>query len=599
MTSSTCYHERVRWALVILLAVATAEAGPQVEIRAHTQLSFSGAQKREGGMIEVTGKLTDKLTGDGIGSERIYVTIGGQTVPAFTAQDGSFHVQTQAPDGPVELTLAYKGGGRLEQAEPVQITTDPAKVQTRIEIVKVVDDPAGARIKVNASTPEESGLDLPVRLEVGPVEEDAFKPLRTIATGTETTLTRSEAGGAGVHRLRATFDGDATRQHATATVTLELTSGTTTTMAVSARQLAYEDDLVVTGHVLDDDNHPVARAAVTLMTGEQRLAQGATGPDGKYRFTVEAEIIVQTQERASAQVQGGAPVEPGVRPSLEHSGSFGVQVKADPDVPSVRPSHSEPIIISIKPPQPVPVSYTIIAFVATLLAAGGFFAARTKPWRRLRRPAPPAEVPSEEGEIEQFKGGLVVAKPGVVATLRRPNDEGFSGVVRDTVRGRPIADAVVTVVLGQRVTETGTPVPNERSTRTAGDGSFAIERLESGEWRAEVAAPGHVTEKFTLTIPHRGELRGVRVDLVPVRERVFQLYRRAAEPVLPESRLWGVWSPRQIVDHVRTKRPSPALADLTDFVEEVYFSPRLAAETILPEASQRVDRAIGERAARR
>ena len=99
-----------------------------------------------------------------------------------------------------------------------------------------------------------------------------------------------------------------------------------------------------------------------------------------------------------------------------------------------------------------------------------------------------------------------------------------------------------------------------------------IEKLDTGEWRAEVAAPGHVTEQFSVTIPHRGELRGVRVDLVPVRERVFQLYRRAAEPVLPEARLWGIWSPRQIVDHVRSKRPSPALADLTDFVEEVYFS---------------------------
>ena len=46
----------------------------------------------------------------------------------------------------------------------------------------------------------------------------------------------------------------------------------------------------------------------------------------------------------------------------------------------------------------------------------------------------------------------------------------------------------------------------------------------------------------------------------------------------------------------RSKRPSPALAELTDFVEEIYFSPRLAAETVLPQASERVDRAIHERA---
>jgi hypothetical protein len=76
---------------------------------------------------------------------------------------------------------------------------------------------------------------------------------------------------------------------------------------------------------------------------------------------------------------------------------------------------------------------------------------------------------------------------------------------------------------------------------------------------------------------------------------VFQLYRRAAEPVLPEPRLWGIWSPRQIVDHVRGKQPTPALSELTDFVEEIYFGPRLAAETVLPQCAERVDRAIRER----
>ena len=157
--------------------------------------------------------------------------------------------------------------------------------------------------------------------------------------------------------------------------------------------------------------------------------------------------------------------------------------------------------------------------------------------------------------------------------------------MRDTVRGRPVADAVVRVVFGE----------HERELRTAADGTFTIEKLAIGEWRAEVVAPGHVTEKFVVSIPHRGELRGVRVDLVPVRERVFQLYRRAAEPVLPEARLWGIWSPRQIVDHVKSKRQSPALTELTDFVEEIYFSARLAPETVLANASERVDRAIRER----
>jgi len=156
------------------------------------------------------------------------------------------------------------------------------------------------------------------------------------------------------------------------------------------------------------------------------------------------------------------------------------------------------------------------------------------------------------------------------------------------VRGRPVADAVIRL--------RRQPDRDDREARTGPDGNFAFEALAVGDWLAEVAAPGHITETFAVSIPHRGELRGVRVDLVPVRERVFQLYRRAAEPILPEARLWGVWSPRQIVDHVRSRRPSPALAELTTFVEEVYFSSRLAGETVIPEASEQVDRAIRERA---
>lgn len=561
MTSGTCYHGWVRWVVFMLLALGVAEAGPTVEIRAQTQLSLGRVKKRDAGMVEVTGHLQDKLTGEGIAGQRVTVSIAGQSREVTTEADGSFSVLLPGEDGEQEVALGYAGAARLEKAAPLVVHTDPAKSELELVIAKIGDDPSGARLRITAST-EEGQLALPVQLAIGAPDTEVLRPLRTVQTGDEVVITRKDAGGAGVYRVRATFAGDDTRQGASQTVTIELTSATSTSMHLAATQLAFEDDLVVTGKVLDDDGAPVAHAAVTLVSGDRRLAQGATTEQGTYRFEVEGEVVGY--------------------------GQYGIQVQADPGLPFLQSSRSNPEIVTIAAPQPVPVSYTIAAFLATALAAGGFFAARTKPWRKLRRPAPPAEVPSEEGEIELQQGGLVVARPGMVATLRRPHDDGFSGVVRDTVRGRPLADAVVTIVLGDR----------ERSVRTGPDGSFTLEALEAGEWRAEVGAEGHVSERFAVTIPHRGELRGVRVDLVPVRERVFQLYRRAAEPVLPESRLWGIWSPRQIVDHVRSKRPSPALAELTDFVEEIYFSPRVAAETVLPQASERVDRAIHERARR-
>ncbi|HTR49197.1 MAG TPA: carboxypeptidase-like regulatory domain-containing protein [Kofleriaceae bacterium] len=547
-----------------LVGVALADP-PHVEIKAQTELGLTHVRLRDG-EIEVTGRLVDKLTGEGMAGQTVRVTVAGVTRPAETAPDGSFHVSFVGDPGEQRVELAYGGGRAIEPAAPLAVTADPAKGQVELAIAKQGDDKAGAKLVVHASG-DDGPVRLPVAIELAPAGSGAWKPLRQVASDTPFVLSRTDTGGPGSYRIRATFAGDAYRQTATIDGTVELTTDTTTTIDVARSQLAYEDDLVVTGRVADDDGKPVARAAVTLSAGDHRLAQGATGDDGGYRFSIEAALLGECQ-----------------RPPCQ----FGLQTSADPDTPFVRASRSAPAVITVAAPQPVPVSYTIAAFLATALAAGGFFAARSKPWLRLRKQVPPAEVPSDGGELEAAPGGLVVAKPGVISTLRRAADDGFAGVVRDSVRGRPVAQAVVRLVLGDA----------ERELRTAADGSFTLEKLAVGEWRAEVAAPGHVTERFAVTIPHRGELRGVRIDLVPVRERVFQLYRRAAEPVLPESRLWGIWSPRQIVDHVRARRPTPALAELTDFVEEVYFSPRLSAETVLAHAAERVDRAILERAKR-
>jgi len=571
------------FALILVGTSARARAAPTIDIRAKTQLQLESVKLRDEGVAEVAGFLSDRLTGDGLGGQAVSITINGDTVTSTTQPDGRFRANIGVPIGPTKVELGFRGGPLLD-ASTFDTITDPSREQVQLSIVvdpDEVTEPTGATdtttrpstpgLNLETSRPltrvvgvrlTVNALDkakLTVQIEVGNAADPALKKVRTVETGTPFVITRKEAGGPGSKRVRATFAGDATRQTASAEVTLELKGDTNTSMSVSTTNLAYEDELVVTGKVTDDTGVAMPRVAVTLVAGDRRLAQGATDDKGSYRFEVEGEIIGQ--------------------------GQFGVQVQSDVGLAYLKPSRSDPAIIRVAAPQPVPVSYTIAAFIATGLAAGGFFFARSKPWRKLRRAKQAADIPANEGPTEIMDGGLVTNKPSVISTLRRPQDDGFSGVVRDTVRSRPVPEAVVTLTFGEV----------ERSVRTASDGSFTIEKLGAGEWKAEVAAPGHVTERFGVSIPHRGELRGVRVDLVPVRERVFQLYRHAAEPVLPEPRLWGIWSPRQIVDHVKSKKRSPAMSDLTDFVEEVYFSSRLAAETLLPGAKERVDRAIKER----
>jgi carboxypeptidase family protein len=566
-----------RTALLVLCVLARGAAAEphQVKIRAQTRIVLDRVRLLGDDQAEVRGQLVDGLTGDGLAHQAIAIQIGDETAHATTGPDGHFRIAVpRIATGPQAIDLAFRGSDLMEPAQLNQVT-DPARAQVVLTI-ETADAPGGLGVTVRA-TADDHAVDLPIDLSVGPPTNGALKPLAQVKTGAAFLVTRKAAGGPGAHRIRADFAGDDTRQAAHVERSIELTAASVTTMTLSAARIAFEDDLVVTGKVTDEDGPPIHRAAVTLSSGDRRLAQGATAEDGSYRFRVEGEVLGQ--------------------------GQWGLQVSADPGRPSIRPSRSAPEIVRVSTPQPVPVSYTIAAFLATAAAAGGFFAARARPWNRLRRPAPPAEMPANGAQDEALDGGLVVARPGLVSTLRRASDEGFSGVVRDAVRGRPVADAVVRLERRSREDqddklerEARELHGTERTAITGPDGGFAFETLAMGDWSAAVTARGHVTETFTISIPHRGELRGVRVDLVPVRERVFQLYRRAAEPILPEARLWGVWSPRQIVDHIRSKRPSPALADLTDFIEEVYFSPRVCEESVLPTASERVDRAIHERA---
>lgn len=541
-----------------------AAAAPTIEIKAQSRVRLGPVRALGDGLVEVRGALVDALTGEGLGGQRVTVRLGSSaTGTAITDESGGFAVElSDVPPGPQAVSVAYAGAGPIDAAAPVTETRDPARAPVAIELTAREVD-GGAELTATART-DAGPLDVPIQLEVGPVT-GALAPLATARAGAPVLLARARAGGPGAKRVRASYAGDDARDPASAELTVELTTATTTSLAVAATSLAYEDDVIATGRVTDRDGAPVRRAAVTLAspgpTGERRLAQGITGADGSYRFTLEAEVL-------------GA-------------GQAALRVHAVPILEAVRGSSSPPVLITVAAPQPVPVSYTVAAALATALAAGAFFAARTKPWRRLRRPAPPAEAEAGAPE-EQLGGGLVPARPSLVSTLRRAWDDGIDGVVRDTVRGRPVAGARVRIAIGA--------LQQERT--TGADGAFSFEGLPPGEHRAEAAAAGHVTETFAIAIPHRGELRGARVDLVPVRERAFQLYRRAAEPLLPEARLWGIWSPRQIVDHVRAAGPSPALADLTDFVEEVYFSSRLPPEAILGDAAARVERAIRERAPR-
>lgn len=540
------------------LGIALADAAPTVEIRAKTALSLTRVRVADEGSVDVAGQLVDKLTQQGIPGQVVHIAIGDGVASAVTTEDGSFHATVPAPPGPVRVTLAYGGDRSLDRADSLAVATDPGKQTVEIGI-EVSDDPAGAKVRVTAAG-DSGPMTIPIALAIAPQQGDAWTPIALDSkTFVAHTVARRDVGGPGLFRVRATFAGDVRTQSAAKEIALELRSSTTTEMQLSATRLAFEDRLGVTGRVVDADQHPIANAAVVLTSADRTLAHAASATDGTYSFSVKADSLGE--------------------------GRITLQVEADPGRSYLMPSRSAPKDITVSMPQPVPVLYTVAGFVATGVVAAAFFVARRAPWRNFRRRQSPADESPSRSETEAATGGLVAAKPSIVSALRRASDDSFSGVVRDSVRNRPIANAIIRVAQGQET----------REAIATAHGSFALPDLGIGAWHVEVTAPGHVTERFAIALPHRGEFRGVHIDLVPVREKAFQLYRRVAEPILPNARLWGIWSPRQIVDHVRARRPSPALEQLTDWVEEIYFSPRITAEDVLTAVSDGVDRAHAER----
>jgi hypothetical protein len=551
----------IRAFLVVALIVIApaAEAAWEVSVKARTELRLKPIRKDYDGAYVLSGQLVDRFSGEGLGQERVELEIAGQRIVTFTSDDGTFTARVQAPGGKQDIDVRFEGSDLLD---PAQVRLDDVDVDKNPVDLRITTaaEAGGVRVTIDA-TAADVRIELPVDLRIGPVLADPgdLKKIATVtAGGAPFVITRAAAGGPGQHRVRAVFAGDSVYNPATADATIELGTATTTTMQLRSREVAYEDDVVASGKVVDEDGAGVARASVALVSDNRRVAQTVTGKDGTFRFRVEAEAIGQGESQLQSSVE--------------------------PTEGWMRGSSSEVIQVTVAAPQPVPIAYTIAAFAITALVAAGFFAARSKPWQKLRT------RPRDEGErapldtAAEPAGGLQLARPSLISTLRRPGDLGFAGVVRDAIRHRALPGARVVVRRGEQVLD-GEAGP---------DGGFGFENLAPGEWRAEVTLRGHVTERFALTVPHRGELRGVRVDLMPVRERIFSLYKRAALPALPDPARWGIWSPRQVFDHVRSRRPAKALADLTDFVENAYFSGIQPDEDRLPEAEGKVEAALRE-----
>lgn len=529
---------------LLAAAVTTARAdNPVIHVRARLRLDLDGVERVPGGLW-VRGSLRDELTEEPIPGRAVAISVEGDHgfwhYAEPTGPDGAFRWRVPVPLATYKMRIAAGGDG--DHVPPAAIVRDidvgrrtptvtlqvPARVAAHAPSLHVVveghetDGIGPPRAFDGAIYVDIGGKHVTVvELQNGHGETDLFGPF----------------GRAGQRlTVAAAVRGDELRNNATATRVVTLTSPTSLSLAAGADKVAPDKLLYVTGELHDDDG-PIAGAAVVLGL--------ESGPDVE-TFTTDARGRFAGWVRGRDLPTGTAFLEARFRPREDWRDA----------------AVSATVPVEVLPVPPITIWPYLASPAITVVAALVAWAVRDRRWLRVfkarrrarRRAAAPPPPP-----------GLTESRRGILSSLRRP-DHGLSGVVVDAADDRGIATATLVARTADGQSHAAT---------VDARGRFVFEELAPGPFVVEIAAPGYVGERFSRTLPHKGELRNARVRLVPVRARIFAAWRRAAQPFYPTAKAAETMTPRELLDHVARRRlvPHQRLTALTALVEAAVWGP--------------------------
>jgi hypothetical protein len=539
------------------LAVAhpgPASAAPIIQVKGRPAIQLGPVHRVAEG-VEIAGTVVELVGGDPLPFVVIEVALDGESEFTQTDETGRFRMVRRVDDGAHRLTIGVEGDDQLAEATVEVERFDIQRRPLALAVSARQPDATAVKISVQATGDQPTG-GLAIEVRAGPTDGAAPTPVGTITTDPrgegELAIPMTALGGPGSKLFEVAFAGDAVWDAARATTVATIESKTTLELELADDAIRHEGRLRARGRLLDADGKGLAALPVVVRGKGRVLTDLLTAPDGGFELSIAASEI------------GPGPLT--------------VQASFEPKSGWLGASRSPIRAATIEERRPVPLRLTFGALAATAAALLAFVALRTRPWERWSHaPAPEASTPSAASVPSE---GLAPARPSLKHALFRPGDHGFAGRVVSRPTGRPLVGAALIV--------------GERHAVSDAAGRFGFEDLPAGDHAVVVTASGHVSLRFSITLPHRGELRDARVDIVEVRERMFASYRTVAEPLMPEPGAWGLFTPRQIVDAVRARRPAPALAELTDYIEEKYFSARVPDEGELGEASRRVAAAGAE-----
>jgi carboxypeptidase family protein len=495
-------------AYVVLLA-------PVVDVRGHSRLTLSETVVEEDRLV-LRGELRDRdlltalpdreieLWSDTAGRVRVATDSGGTFVASLPAAQPAGAVWLRFPGdtfylgaeiGPIRIDAPDRPPVALELRGPSEIRLGDADVPLFV----------AAR---SAGTPAH----VVARLKNG-----AGRLLASVTTGDDPTPVRvptRSLGPPGPVRIVATSE-----PSGFAVLDAMLRAPVRVGLRAVGTADVVGDPIDLEGD-LGDANGPVAGAPIAVRARGQTMASGTTDARGKFRVSLDSGALSE------------GPVD--------------LQAVYTPHVPWREAGLSEPLVIHLMAPRPLPVAALLAP--AAILAIG---LALRRP--RRRRPRPTEISPPRDPGL----------RPVAASRLRRA-ERNTAGTIWDPFAGRPVSGATLTLEAA------GSPPLHATADE---DGRIQLS-IPDGRYRATVSAPGYLPLGFDVVVPHRGELRGFRIDLLSVRARALRLWTERAGPFAPPDRLLLV-TPGELA------ALQPALAPAALAFEEIFYSGRPADESSL------------------
>jgi hypothetical protein len=544
---------------------------------------------------------------------------GGQkSAPIILTTDRSgaaSHGFTRLPSGRYQLIARYDGDEHRDKSEAeLDLDLDRRSVKLYLDVPPSLGiyDPFPVRLALRgggqpqAASPERPVSAIELLVLAGPEQEQLFRQSLSLAAGERTLairLARPPPPGS-VLAVEARFAGDEELAPARVRREVLMTTQARVTLTAAAPpgfgggnglaetlEAPQGSRLLLSGWVRDDVG-PLADEAVAIEVSSDgrrhRLGSTLTAANGRYELLL-PKLSLRT---------GSAFLSAEVTPRHRH-----VLVGRSAELPIV-----------VLPPEPVSLLYFLLplsasTLLALLLRSLRAVLPRLRLWLerlRERRSAPFDPVrKSRAPEPLRTTGvaGVTLSSRSQRGSLslRRALDTTVSGSVHDAAFGPPIAGAVLSLQpLLPRDGESG--AQNNAAgvtTVTTPEGRFVFAEVAEGRYLLQVTAPGYLSETFPAGVPHRGELQGIAVRLMPARARLHAEWQRVALAFYGDAAKLLVHTPQELLRDVeeRQRSATAATADsgrgrdvdihrlrrLTALVEQGYYSPRLCTLEMLDE----------------